>query len=111
MFDLAVSLRMSDCRQVHVDVMPITEVQELLASELRAVVSDDDVGYPKQVDYVGEEEDSLLRGNVCDGSSLDPFRELVDGHQQMGISTYHPLEGPYEVEAPYHEWPSDGNHQ
>jgi len=53
--------------------MSITEVQELFASELRAIVGDDDVGYPKSVDYVGEEEDSLLEANVHDRSSLDPF--------------------------------------
>ena len=58
---------------MHTDVMPITEVQELLASELCAVVGDDDVGYPKSVDYVSEEEDLLLGANVSDGSSLDPF--------------------------------------
>jgi hypothetical protein len=34
--------------------MPITEVKELFASELCAVVDDDDVVYPKSVDYVGE---------------------------------------------------------
>ena len=71
--DLAVSSRVCYCRPVHTDVMPITEVQELFASELCAIVGDDDVGYPKPVDYVGEEEDSLLGVNVRDGSSLDPL--------------------------------------
>ena len=65
--------------------MPVTEVQEFFASELGAVVGDDDVGYPKPVDDVGEEEDGLLRADVRDGSSLDPFGEFVDGHQQMGV--------------------------
>ena len=71
--DLAVSSRVSYCRPVHADVMPITEIQELFASELCPIVGDDDVGYPKPVDYIGEEEDSLLGADVCDGSSLDPF--------------------------------------
>jgi len=53
--------------------MLIIEVQELFASQLRAIIGDDDVGYPKPVDYVGEEEDSLLETNVRDGSSLDPL--------------------------------------
>jgi len=53
--------------------MPIIEVQELFASELGAVVGDDDVGYPKSMDYVGEEEDGLLEAKVRGGSSLDPF--------------------------------------
>jgi len=55
------------------DVMPITEVQELFASEFCVVVGDDDVGYPKLVDYVSEGEDSLLGADVCDGLSFDPL--------------------------------------
>jgi len=66
------------------DVMPVVEVRELFVGELRAVVVDNDVGYPELVDNVGEEEDSLLGADVCDGSSLDPFGEFVDGYQQMG---------------------------
>jgi len=74
--------------------MPVTEVQELFASELSAVVDDDDVGNPGPVDDVGEEKDGLLREDVCDGSSLDPFGEFVDGHQQMGVSSRCFLERP-----------------
>ena len=109
-FDLAVGSRVSYCRLVHTDVIPVTEVQELFASELCAIVNDDDVGYPKPVDYVGEEEDSLHGANVCDGSSLDPLGELVDGHQQMGVPSCRLLERTHEVEASYHERPSDGDH-
>jgi len=67
--------------------MMVTEVQELFARELGAVVGDDNVGYPKPVDDVGEEKDSLLEADFRDGSSFDPFREFVDGHQQMGVSS------------------------
>ena len=65
--------------------MPIADVQELFAGELSAVVGDDDVGNPKPLDDVGEEKDGLHGADVCDGSSLDPFGEFVDGHQQMGV--------------------------
>jgi len=65
--------------------MPVIEVQELFAGELGAIVSDDDVGYPKSVDNVGEEKDGLLGVNVRDGSSQNPFGEFVNGYQQMGI--------------------------
>jgi len=71
--------------------MPVAEVQELFAGELCAIVGDDDIGYPEPMDYVGEEEDSLLGVDVCDGLSLDPFGQLVDGHQQMGVPTRCPL--------------------
>jgi len=67
--------------------MPVTKVQELFAGELSAVVGDDDVGNPKPVDDVSEEKAGLLRADVRDGSSLDPFGEFVDGHQQMGVSS------------------------
>ena len=65
--------------------MPVTEAQELFAGELSAVVGDDDVGNPKPVDDVGEEKDGLLRADIRDGSSLDPFGEFVDGHMQVGV--------------------------
>jgi len=68
--------------------MSVTEVQELFANELGAIVGDDDIGYPQPVDIVGEEKDGLLGADVCDGSSLDPFGEFVDGYQQMGISSW-----------------------
>jgi len=90
--------------------MPVTEVQELFADEPIVVVGDDDVGNPKPVDDVGEEKDGLLREDVCDGSSLDPFGEFVDDHQVMGVSSWCFLERPYEVETPHREWPRDGDH-
>jgi len=68
--------------------MLIAEVQELLGSELSAVVSDDDVGNPKSVDDVGEEKDGLFGADVGDGSSLDPFGELVHSHQQVGVPPF-----------------------
>ena len=71
--DLAVSSSVSNYRLIHMDVMLVIEVQELFASELHAVVGEDDVGYPKSVDYDGEDEDTLLGANVHDGSSLDLF--------------------------------------
>jgi len=90
--------------------MPVTEVQELFVGELRALVGDNDVGYPEPVDDVGEEEDSLFEVDVCDGSSLDPFGEFVDDYQQMGVSTRCPLDRTHEIKATYCEWPSDGDH-
>jgi len=68
--------------------MLIAEFQELLARELSAVVGDDDVGDPKSVDNVGEEKDGLFGADVGDGSSLDPFGELVDSHQQVGVPSF-----------------------
>jgi hypothetical protein len=69
-------------------MMLIAEIQELSAGELGAVVGDDDIGDPKPMDDVGEEKDGLLGADVGDGSSLDLFGELVNGHQQMGVSSF-----------------------
>jgi len=69
-------------------VMLIAEVQELFASELSAIVGDDDVGNPKPVNDVGEEKDGLFRVDIGDGLSLDPFGEFVDGHQQVGVPPF-----------------------
>ena len=90
--------------------MLVVEVQELFADELCAVISDDDVGYPESVGFVGEEEDRLFGADVCDGSSLDPFGKLVNGYQQMGVPSCCTLQRTHEVEAPHREWPSDGDH-
>jgi hypothetical protein len=43
------------------DVVVLAEIQELLPSELRAIVGDDGVWDPKAMDDVGEERHYLLR--------------------------------------------------
>jgi hypothetical protein len=45
---------------VHPDVVVLAEVQELLASELGAIVGDDAVRDPEAMDDVGEERHRLL---------------------------------------------------
>ena len=93
MLDLAVSSRVGYCRPLHTDVMPFVEVQELFASELSAVVGDDDVGNPKLVDDVGEEKDGLLGADVRDGSSLDPFGEFCRWPPANGCTLLSPFAG------------------
>jgi hypothetical protein len=45
---------------VHTDLVVLAEVQELLPSELRAIVGDDGVWDPKAMDDVCEEHHRLL---------------------------------------------------
>jgi hypothetical protein len=45
---------------VHPDVVVLAEVQELLGSELGAIVGDDGVWDPEAMDDVGEERHRLL---------------------------------------------------
>ena len=84
--DLAVGSRVGNRGPIHTDVMLVAEVQELLAGELRAIVGYDDVRDPKAVYDVSEERDHLLRLDAGDRSGLDPFGELVDGHQQVCVA-------------------------
>ena len=69
------------CRPIHAYVVVVAERQEFLARELGAVVGDDRVRDPEPEDDVSEELDCLLGFDLADGSSLDPFGELVDRYQ------------------------------
>ena len=60
------------------DVMVITECQELVAGELCPVVSDDGVWDAEPVDDISEEQHCLLEFDSIDRTSLDLFGELVD---------------------------------
>ena len=64
----------------------IAECQEFLAGELRPVVGDDGVRNPEPVDDVREEQHRLLGFDLIDRASLDPFGELIDRYQQMGVA-------------------------
>jgi hypothetical protein len=52
---LAIGLWVCDGRPIHTNVVVVAELQELPASKLGAVVSDDGVQHSKPVDDVGEE--------------------------------------------------------
>jgi hypothetical protein len=55
------------------DMVIITETEEFFASELRVIVGDDGIWDPKAVTDVGKEEHHLLRFDLHDWLSLDPF--------------------------------------
>ena len=86
MFYLVVCPRVSYGRQGHTDVVVVTERQELAAGELCPVVSDDGVWNLEPVDDISEEQHRLLGFDLIDWASLDPFGELIDRHQRMGVA-------------------------
>jgi hypothetical protein len=86
---------------VHPDVVILTEVQELSAGELDAVVGDDGVQDPKAMDDVGEERHHLFGSDVVLGSDLDPLGEFVDGDQQVRVAPGCFLQGADEVQTPH----------
>ena len=101
---------MRDGGPIDPDVLFIVESNELLASELCAIVCDDGVRYPKVMDDVEEEQHGLLRFDHGDRSSFDPFRKLVYGDKQVGVSLWHLFERPNQIEPPNHKGPRDGDH-
>ena len=64
----------------------VAECQEFTTGELCPVVGDDGVRNPEPMDDVHEEQHRLLGFDLTDWSSLDPFGELIDRHQQMGVA-------------------------
>ena len=72
---------MSDQGLVDPDAISITEVKELLFSEVSPVVSDDTVRNAEPVDDVEEEFDRLFRVDVGDGLGLYPLGELIDYYE------------------------------
>ena len=81
MLDLPVRPRVRDSRPIDPDVLFLVESNEFLAGELRAIVCDDGVWYPKMMDDVEEEQHVLLGFDHRDRLSFDPFRKLVYGHK------------------------------
>ena len=91
------------------DVVFITESEELLSGELCAVVRDYRVWDPKAMDDVKEEQQGLLGLDRGDRSSLYPLCKLVYGDKQVRIAPGRPLERSDQKELPDHEWPHDGD--
>jgi hypothetical protein len=90
-------------------VVVVTKAEEFLPRELSVVVGDDCVGYAEPIDDVDEERDHLLIADVDDGSSLDPFRELVDRYEKVGEASGRLSERTHDAEVPDREGPRDGD--
>jgi hypothetical protein len=72
---------MSHDGPVHTDVVVTIEIQELLFSELCAMVRDNGVWDAGTMDDVHEESHRMLELNVREGPNLDPLGKFVDGDQ------------------------------
>ena len=95
---------------IDADVVFITELEELLFSELPIVVRDDGVHDFKAMDDVEEEQHDLLGLDHGDWSSLYPLCKLVYVDKQVRIAPGRPLERSDQIEPLDHEWPCDGDH-
>ena len=95
---------------INPDVVFIVELEELLFSELHAVVCDDGVWDPKAMDDVDEEQHSLLGLDRGDQPSLYPLCKLIYGDKQVGVAPGRPFERFDQIEPPDRERPRDGDH-
>jgi hypothetical protein len=74
----------SDCCLVYLDVVIITELQDLVSGKIGVVVGDDRFGDPKAEDNVFDNAYWFFGANFGHVLSLDPLSELVDRDKQVG---------------------------
>ena len=94
---------------VDADVMFIAKLEELLPSELRAVVRNDGVWDSEAMDDVKEEQHGLLGFDRRDWPSLYPFYKLVTGDKQEGVAPGSLFEWSNQIMSLDYEWPGDGD--
>ena len=92
------------------DVVFITELEELLSSELCAIVHDDGVWDSKAMDDVEEEQHGLLGFDCGDRLSFYPLGKFVYGDKQVGVAPEHFFERSNQIKPPDHEWLGDRDH-
>ena len=103
MLDLPVRSRVHDGGPIDPDVVFIAESEELLSSEMSAVVHDDGVRDSEAMDDVEEEQHGLLGLDRRDRPSLYPLCKLVYGEKQVGIAPRRSFEGSDQIKPPDHE--------
>ena len=84
-------------------------MEELLPSELRAIVRDNRVWDSKAMDDVEEEQHGLLGFDRGDQPSLYPLGKFVYGDKQVGVAPRRFFERSNQIEPPDHKWPHDGD--
>ena len=104
---MPVRVRVRHGGPINTDVVFIIELEELLSSELRAIVHDDGVRDSKAMDNVKEKQNGLLGLDRGDRSSPNPLCKLVYGDRQVRIAPGCPLERSNEIEPPNHKWSCD----
>ena len=85
---------------VDADVMFIAKSEELLPSELCAVVRNDGVQDSEVMDDVEEEQHGLLGFDHRDQSSFYPLGKLVYGDKQVGVAPERFFEKSNQIEPP-----------
>jgi len=92
---------------IDTDVVFIVESEELLSSELRAVVRDDGVQDSKAMDDVKEEQHGLLGLDLGYRPSVYLLCKLVYGVKQVGVALGCLFEWSNQIESLDCEWLGD----
>ena len=109
MLDLPVHVGVRHGGPIDADVVFIVELEELLSSELRAIVRDDGVWDSKAMDDVEEEQYGLLEFDCGNRSSFYPLCKLIYGDKYVGVASRRFFERSNQIEPPDHKRPSDGD--
>ena len=109
MFLLPIHLGVCYGGPVDADVMFIAKSEELLPSELCAVVCDDGVWDSEVMDDVEEEHHGLLGFDHRDRPSFYPFCKLLNGDKQVGVALGRLFEWSNQIESLDHERLGDGD--
>jgi hypothetical protein len=107
--NLPIGVWLPDRRPVNLDLVSVSELQELLACEVGPVVYDDGAGHIEPVDNVKEELDDLLGVGFGDEFHPNPLGELVHRDKQVSETIGRPLDKPDHVKAPDHERLGEGD--
>jgi hypothetical protein len=96
--NLPICAGLCDFCSVYPDIVVIAEIQDLLPSELGAIVGDYRVGDPKAEDNVLDKAHCLFGANFSQGPSFDPLSEFVNRDEQVSHTHRCFHEGSQEVQ-------------
>ena len=107
---MSVGLWVGDRGIIKLDALLFAEVLEFLSGKVCSVIGDDAMWDTETEDDGSDEIDSSRGCYVCDRHGLYLFCKLVDGHQEVGVSTAGRFpQWSYHIKSPLGEWPGKGN--
>ena len=101
---------MSHGRYIKPDVLSLAELLHLTFGKVCAIICDDAVWKPKTENDLFEKLNRRGCITLADRLRFNPFSELVNRHQQVGLLILGALKGSHHIKLPSGKRPSDGNH-
>ena len=101
---------MSHGRYIKPDVLSLAELLHLTFRKVRTIICDDAMWETETKNNLFEKLNRRGCITFTDGLRFNPFGELVNRHQQVGLLVLRMLKGSNHIKPPSSKWPSDGNH-